>query len=132
MIGPMSVQISADDVRRFFALLDARAWDEVRALVAEDLVYEVPQTRERIRGAAAWLQFCVDFPGDWHLAADRVVVDPVAREAAVVVAASIDGEPLPNLAFLGFDDAGRVTTFSDWWPEPYEPPSRGTAAVERW
>ncbi|WP_088319004.1 nuclear transport factor 2 family protein [Kineosporia sp. R_H_3] len=128
----MSVQISADDVRRFFTLLEARAWDDLRALVADDLVYEVPQTRERIRGAAAWLQFCVDFPGEWHLAVDRVVIDPVAREAAVVVAASLDGAPLPNLAFLRFDDAGLVTRLEDWWPEPYEPPSRGAAAVERY
>lgn len=128
----MSVQISADDVRRFFTLLEARAWDDLRALVADDLVYEVPQTRERIRGATAWLQFCADFPGEWHLAVDRVVLDPVEREAAVVVAASLDGTPLPNLALLRFDDAGLVTRLEDWWPEPYEPPSRGTAAVERY
>ncbi len=124
--------LDADHVRRFFAVLDARDWDAVRTLVTDDLVYDVPQTRERIRGADAWVSFCVAFPGDWHLAAGRVVVDTGRREAAVVVDASSDGEPLLNLAFLRFDDVGRVTELVDWWPEPYEPPARAGVTVERY
>lgn len=31
------------------------------------VVYEIPQTRERIRGRDAYLQFNREYPGDWHL-----------------------------------------------------------------
>ena len=81
MIPAMNGTITADHVRRFFTLLEARDWAALRPLVADDLVYEVPQTRERVRGGDAWIRFCAEFAGDWHLAVDRVVVDPADLEA---------------------------------------------------
>ncbi|WP_233601058.1 MULTISPECIES: nuclear transport factor 2 family protein [Micromonospora] len=45
------------------------------ALLTDDVVYEMPQTRERIRGRDAFLRFNVEYPGDWHLRARRVVAD---------------------------------------------------------
>ena len=124
--------LTADHVRRFFALLEARDWTALRPLVADDLVYEVPQTRERVRGGDAWIRFCAEFAGDWHLAVDRVVVDAAAGEAAVEILAALGGVPLDNVAWLTFDEAGRVRRFVDRWPEAYEPPAGRPDVVERY
>ena len=134
MIGRMTetVALTADHVRRFFALLEARDWAALRPLVADDMVYEVPQTRERVRGGDAWIRFCVEFAGDWHLSVDRLVVDAATREAAVEILASLDGEPADNVAWLTFDDAGRVLRLVDRWPEAYEPPANRPDVVERY
>lgn len=57
----------------FIRLLEARDWAGWAALLDPDVVYELPQTRERIRGRGAYLQFNQEYPGDWHLQA-RVVL----------------------------------------------------------
>ena len=44
----MSVQV--DLVTSYWTAAEARDWDAFRALVAEDVVYEAPQSRERVRG----------------------------------------------------------------------------------
>ena len=44
-------------VEEFITTLDARAWDDWVALLDPEVVYEVPQTRERIRGRDAYLRF---------------------------------------------------------------------------
>jgi hypothetical protein len=46
--------------------MEARNWEAWTALLAEDVVYEVPQTRERVSGRAALLRFNQEYPGDWH------------------------------------------------------------------
>ena len=40
--------------RAFVTTLDARDWDAWAMLMSPDVVYEVPQTRERIRGRDAY------------------------------------------------------------------------------
>ena len=60
--------------RTYWAAAEARDWAAFGALLAEDVVYEAPQTRERVTGREAYLRFNVEgFPGDWHLAVQRVV-----------------------------------------------------------
>ena len=42
--------------------------------MAGHVVYEAPQTRERVRGRAAYVRFNAEgFPGDWHLAVERII-----------------------------------------------------------
>ena len=60
---------TSDLAKRFLATLEARDWGAWSALLADDVVYEMPQTRERI---------------------------------------------------------------TDYWPEPYEPPSGREHLAERW
>lgn len=40
--------------RRFLATSEARVWDAWEALLSPDVVYELPQSRQRIRGRAAY------------------------------------------------------------------------------
>lgn len=120
-----------DVVRAFYARMEARDWAGVDALLADGVVYEMPQTRERITGRDAYLDFCRAYPGDWHLQVHRVVAG-ADGEVAVWVRALDQGRPVDNLAFLTLDGQGLVTRFADFWPEPYEPPSHRPPGIERY
>ena len=67
----MTRQTAHDYVDR----LERRDWPGLAGLLTDDVVYEMPQTRERIRGKDAFLQFNVEYPGDWHMRVRRVVAD---------------------------------------------------------
>ena len=75
-----------DDAREvvaaYWAAAEARDWDGFAGLVAEHVVYEAPQTRERVRGRAAYVRFNAEgFPGDWHLEVERIVGQGGTRRA---------------------------------------------------
>lgn len=120
----------ADRARAFVELMDARDWDAWASLLAPEVVYEVPQTRERIRGRDAYLEFNRTFPGDWHLSPKVVIAD--ADRAVVWFAWSEGGETADGQVFLELDAAGLVTKVTDFWPEPYDPPERVVPFVERY
>ncbi|HZQ64082.1 MAG TPA: nuclear transport factor 2 family protein [Gaiellaceae bacterium] len=45
-------------------------------MVADDVVYEGPQPRERVRGREACVRFNIEgFPGEWHIAVKRIVAE---------------------------------------------------------
>ena len=43
--------------RSYVERAEARDWEGFGALLAEDVVYEMPQSRERVRGKEAYLRF---------------------------------------------------------------------------
>lgn len=66
---------SAEVVGEFWRRVEARDWDAVGDLLAEDLVCEWPHSRERIRGRANWLAVNRDFPEGWTIDVRRIVAD---------------------------------------------------------
>jgi ketosteroid isomerase-like protein len=118
---------------RFIASLEARDWEAWTALLHPDVVYEIPQSRERIRGRDRYLQFNREYPGDWHLRPRVVIADE--QHAVVWFAWSLDGRPdegsADAMAFFEFAD-GLITRVTDFWPEPYAPPSGREHLTERW
>ncbi len=117
-------------VARFIETLDHRDWESWCALLVPDVVYEVPQTRERVRGRDRYLRFNQEYPGDWRLSARRVIADESNGVAWFV--SETPGEPtLEAVAFFTFED-GLISTVTDFWPEPYEPPPGREHLVERW
>lgn len=62
-------------VHDFPRSLEARDWEGFAALLDPDVVYELPQSHERIRGRDSYVQFNAEFPGDWHLAPRLVIAD---------------------------------------------------------
>ena len=118
---------------RFIASLEARDWDAWTALLHPDVVYEIPQSRERIRGRDRYLRFNQEYPGDWHLRPKVVIAD--GQHAVVWFAWSLDGRPdegsADAMAFFEFAD-GLIIQVTDFWPEPYEPPTGREHLTERW
>ena len=119
-----------DLVRDFITTLDNRDWDAWAALLHPGVIYEIPQTRERIRGRDRYLQFNQEYPGDWHLELKVALADE-ATGVAWFVWEVPESEPADAMVFFTFAE-GVVTTVTDFWPEPYDPPPGREHLVERW
>jgi ketosteroid isomerase-like protein len=116
-------------VETFIETLDDRDWEEWVTLLDPDVVYEIPQTRERIRGRDRYLEFNQEFPGDWHLRVAVAIADDTNGVAWFV--REVEGaEPADAMAFFTFAD-GLITSVTDFWPEPYDPPTGREHLVER-
>ncbi|MEJ7689252.1 MAG: nuclear transport factor 2 family protein [Nocardioidaceae bacterium] len=115
---------------QFVATLEARDWDGWSALLHPEVVYELPQSRERIRGRDRYLRFNRDYPGDWHLTANAVVAD--ATDGAVWFQWTVGVDRADGVVFFSFDGDGLITRVTDFWPEPYDPPTGREHLVERW
>lgn len=116
-------------VQRFIATLEARDWAAWAELLDPDVVYEIPQSRERIRGRDRYLRFNQEFPGDWHLRCKVVIADE--QRGVVWFDWLLDGGRDDAMAFFEFT-GGLITRVTDFWPEPYEPPPGREHLVERW
>jgi ketosteroid isomerase-like protein len=120
-----------DVVAAYWAAAEARDWAGFAGLVAEQVVYEAPQTRERVRGRAAYIRFNAEgFPGDWHLEVERIVGQD--RHAVSWIQMTDAGERYPGLCFFDLDDDGRIARITDFWPQPYELPASRAHLVERY
>jgi ketosteroid isomerase-like protein len=114
-------------VQRYAAALGARDWDAFAALLADDVVYRLPQTGEVVRGREAFVRFNREFPGAWEL----TVLDAYGDERGGVLHGDYGvGAPEPGISVLRFRD-GRVAEVVDYWPEPYEPPAGREHLTER-
>jgi ketosteroid isomerase-like protein len=117
-------------VDRFVETLDNRDWEQWASLLHPEVVYEIPQTRERIRGRDRYLRFNQEFPGDWHLRIEVAIADD--RNGVAWFVWEVDAaDPSYGMAFFTFAD-GLITSVTDFWPEPYDPPPGREHLVERW
>lgn len=117
-------------VHRYWAAAQARDWPAFAACVHPEVVYRVPQTREIVRGRADYVEFNATYPGDWTVQVISVAEAPgqaVSRTAFTVG----DGEAVTGISFFEIHD-GLITAIDDFWPEPYAPPPRATAVVQRY
>lgn len=115
-------------VQRHWALANAREWDAFGALLDPALRYEVPQTREYIDGGPGYLEMFRTWPGAWTAVIRELVCD--GERAVCIVDFAVDGQTMTGISVFVFRD-GRIAAVTDYWPEPYEPPPRATAAMKR-
>lgn len=106
-------------VETFLDRLEHRDWEGFAAVLHPDVVYQIPQSRERIRGRDRYVQFNREFPGDWHLTPRVVIADP--DNAVALFGWRIGDVGDDAMAFFTFAD-GLIATVTDYWPEPYDPP----------
>jgi ketosteroid isomerase-like protein len=121
-------QRTRDVVGRYFATMVGREWDAFGELLSSEVVYELPQTRERITGRAKYLQFNREYPGDWTASVTRLIVD--GTSAAASMNFTVGDEEMVGLVYLELAD-GLVTRITDFWPEPYDPPAGREHLVEQ-
>jgi hypothetical protein len=115
----------------YWAAAEARDWDAFGALLADDVIYRGPQTREQVRGRDPYIRFNVEgFPGDWHLTVQRITGD--GRHAASWIEMTGADGTQPGLCFFDLDDDGKIAGITDFWPGPYELPASRTHLVERY
>lgn len=119
---------SQELIRRYWQACEARDWDGFAALLAADVCYRMPQTRETVRGREDYVEFNRTFPGDWHVRIDRIVGQPDAAVSWTTF--TVGEEEMTGVCFFTIAD-GRIAEIDDFWPEPYDPPPRATAVVVR-
>jgi hypothetical protein len=124
--GPTSTR---DIVAAFADRLERRDWEGWAELLDPDVVYELPQTRERIRGRDRYVAFNVEYPGAWHLEPQIVIGD--GAHGSLLFRWTLGDETSLAVAFFEVHQ-GRITKVTDFWPEPYEPPPGREHLVERW
>ncbi|HEY8044315.1 MAG TPA: nuclear transport factor 2 family protein [Streptosporangiaceae bacterium] len=109
-------------VAEYWAAAESRDWAAYGTLLAENVVYQVPQTRERVSGREAYVRFNAEgFPGGWHIAVQRIVSQ--GRTAVSMIEFSEGGASQTGLCFFDLDEDGRIVRIADFWPDPYEPPA---------
>jgi predicted ester cyclase len=117
-------------VETFWAAAEAREWDAFAGTLAEDVVYTLPQTRERISGRERYVEFNREYPGDWHLRIERIVAEP--GQVVSWVHFTVGLEEMYAISFFTGDESGRISAVTDFWPEPYEPPAGRDHLTERY
>lgn len=117
-------------VRRYWQCAEERDWQGFAGVLSPDVVYDLPQTRERVTGREAYVAFNVAYPGEWHVSVRRVVADE--RGAVSWLDVTVGEETATCISFFTFDGRGLVATVDDFWPEPYEPPARHCEGVDRY
>lgn len=118
-------------VTAFADRLERRDWVGLAAILAPEVVYEIPQTRERIRGRDRYVRFNAEYPGGWHIQPEVILGDD--RDGSLLFRWTVDGTDEDALAIAFFEVAdGLITKITDFWPEPYEPPPGREHLVERW
>jgi len=82
-----SRQFSADLVRAYWGLVDAREWEALRAIIADDIVMEWPAFNERIIGADNVIAANAAAPEHWVAKVNWVVAsgDHVASSVEVLL-----------------------------------------------
>lgn len=119
-------------VERYWAAADLRDWDTFATTLADEVLYDLPQTRERIRGKERYMAFNREYPGDWRVRVERIVADRGGRQVAVRTLITDNGQESHAVHFFTFDAQGRISEITDFWPEPYEPPAGREHLVERY
>ncbi|TCC15783.1 nuclear transport factor 2 family protein [Kribbella speibonae] len=115
-------------VERYFATMAAKDWDTFGTLLSDDVVYEMPQTRERISGRDKYLRFNREYPGDWTCTVTRLIADGTSAAGSLNFA--VEENELVALVYFELRD-GLIVRITDFWPEPYEPPAGREELVER-
>ncbi len=119
---------AAEVVAELWRRIQARDWDGVGELLAEDFVLEWPNTLIRIRGRANFVEFNRAYPEGWSIEVLRILADGSTAVSEVRVPHPTIG-PYYALSFFDVAD-GRLTRGREYWVEErYEEPAADRA---RW
>jgi SnoaL-like domain len=123
---------AGDVVAAYWAAANERDWSSFAELLAEDVVYEAPQSRERVRGRDNYVRFNTDgFPGPWHLEVVRIVGEE-RNAVSWLDFTNADGTNQPGLCFFELNEDNEIYRITDFWPDPYELPEERAHLVEKY
>ncbi len=116
-------------VHSFWQLANQRQWPKFAKLLHPNVVYMVPQTRERVRGREGFVDFFATWPGDWAVQVDIQIADD--RQAVTTFQFIDEHGTQTGITFFELSE-GLISKIVDYWPTAYEPPPRVSAYVERY
>lgn len=120
----------ADEVvRLFWERANARDWAAMGRLLAPDLRYDLPQTREFVSGREGFIDFFATWPAPWRVEITQLL----AADGGNVALEARYEDPQGAQTSVGFYRVadGVITAIREFWPEAYEPPPRASRHVQR-
>ena len=116
-------------VREFWRLMETNDFQSVKLVLADDLVVEWPQSKERIRGAENFARMNAEYPahGRWRFRINQMVASP---DRVVTQVSVTDGtqsaEPISFFTVAG----GKIVHLLEYWPEAFAPADNRRHLVE--
>jgi len=120
---------TCDLVLLHWQLANAQDWDGFGRLLHVELVYEAPQSRERIRSPLGYVDFFATWPQPWRAEVLRCIADE--HSALTQISFISSAPPMMGLTLFDLKD-GLIARVTDYWPDPYEPGPRMSKHVERY
>jgi ketosteroid isomerase-like protein len=102
-------------VAELWSRIQARDWDGVGELLAEDFVLEWPNAQIRLRGRTSFVEFNRSYPEGWSIEVLRIVAEGNTAVSEVRVPHPTVG-PYYALSFLEVE-GGRLTRGREYWVE---------------
>lgn len=116
-------------IQRFWQLANQRQWAAFAELLHSQVVYLIPQTRERVRGREAFVNLFATWPGNWTVQVDVQLAD--TRQAVTRFDFTDESGTVTGITFFEFTD-GLIAKIVDYWPSAYDPPPRVSPNIERY
>jgi hypothetical protein len=118
-------------VEELWRLFDERDWERASHLLAEDVVFEWPHSRETIRGRGNVIELNRIYPGWTSLRVDRLVAE--GDRVASLVRVEADEGPVWAASFFEVRDGLVRRCFELWVDEAVQDtPEWRQHLVERW
>jgi ketosteroid isomerase-like protein len=123
----MNKQENLQLVERFWQAFDRLDFEAASELLHEDYVCVWPQSGECIQGRSNFVAVNKHYPQAWQVTIMRLLVsdDQVASEVKL----TYRDEMVFAISFFEFR-AGKIARETDYWPEPYDPPTWRAPLVE--
>lgn len=112
---------SAKVVEGLWARMEARDWEGLGELLAEDLVVEWPVSGERIEGPANFVAVNAEYPEGWSIRVLRIVADGEVVVSEVEVPHDATG--VHRVVSFWTVRAGKIVDGREYWTEPGSDPS---------
>lgn len=116
-------------VREFWRLMETNDFHSVKAVLADELVVEWPQSKERIRGSENFARMNAEYPakGCWRFRINELVASP---DRVVTQVSVTDGELVAEPVSFFTVLNGKIVRLVEYWPEPFAPAENRRHLVE--
>jgi len=116
-------------IKKYWLVINDRNWSVFQTLVDENIIYELPQTREMIKGCPAFKDFNENYPGKWTIE----VVQIIAEEKKATSKILFKDNDIIEIAISFFEiENNKIFKIEEFWPEKYEPPVRNSKYIIRY
>lgn len=112
----MSELTNRQIIESFWQAFDRFDFEAAGELVHDEFLFELPQSKERVRGRANLVAFNANYPGRWRIAIQRLVA--AGDEVATEITASYEGQVFNAISFFTLRD-GKIIHVREFWPEPF-------------
>ena len=123
----MGEQENLQVIQKLWKAFDDQDFEAAGKLLHNDYVGHWPQTGEKVHGRENFVTINQHYPERWHTSILRLVAS--GNQVVSEVKLEYQDEIVYAISFFELLD-GKILKETDYWPEPYEPPTWRSAWVE--